>query len=192
METTDYAKQASDFIASTGLKITKQYQGHRSYFPDDKEQRAVWSITFSREDKSAHARWPLKPSYTFTFGQSIVDSYIIEDDEGYRTFPIKLKQWPWGINTKWPKSYAEALAKGKGKIGGRYSIRQAKQEPTDYDVLTCVEKTAPSTFEDFCSEYDYDTDSRKALDTFLKVQEQAAAMARLFTPDELERLAEIQ
>jgi hypothetical protein len=180
MQSTDYDKQAAEFIAATGLKITKAYQGHRPYFPDDKEQRAVWSITFERDGRK---------SYTFTFGQSITDSYTIYDE---RAYPRKLKQWPWGINTKWPKSYAEALASGNGKVGDRYTIRQVKTEPSDYSVLTAIERITPETFEEFCGEYGFDTDSRAALDTFLKVQEQAAAIARLFTPDELERLAEMQ
>jgi hypothetical protein len=61
-----------------------------------------------------------------------------------------------------------------------------------YDVLSCLTKYDPGSFMDFCSEFDYGTDSRKALKTYLAVQEEYHNVARLFTEDEMEKLEEIQ
>jgi hypothetical protein len=64
-------------------------------------------------------------------------------------------------------------------------------EPSMYDVLTCLQKNDPETFENFCSMYDYNTDSRTAERTYKAVCKEYAAVERLFG-DILEELQEIQ
>lgn len=71
------------------------------------------------------------------------------------------------------------------------SINDGTKEPTLYDVLTCLTKYDPETFENFCSEYGYDTDSRSAERTYKAVCKEWAAVERLFS-DCLEELQEIQ
>lgn len=66
------------------------------------------------------------------------------------------------------------------------------EEPTMYDVLACLTKYDPGTFENFCGDYGYDTDSRKAEKTYKAVCREFAAMERLFSPEILEEMAEIQ
>ena len=63
--------------------------------------------------------------------------------------------------------------------------------PTAYDVLTCLEKYGFETFEDFCGEFGYDTDSRKALKTFKAVNREAQKVHDLWN-DCLEELCEIK
>lgn len=63
--------------------------------------------------------------------------------------------------------------------------------PSVYDVLACLTKYDPGTFEDFCSNYGYDEDSRTAERVYFAVQKEYAQLARLFTPDQMEELAEI-
>lgn len=65
-------------------------------------------------------------------------------------------------------------------------------EPTLYDVLTCLQKYDVGTFEDFCSDYGYDTDSRTAFKTYKAVVKEFQAMERLFNSEELEVLQMIQ
>jgi|SRR5581483_1818525 len=72
----------------------------------------------------------------------------------------------------------------------RTHIRK-RTAPTDYDVLTCLTKYDPGTFDDFCSEYGYDTDSRKAEKTYFSVQAEFANVQKLFG-DVIDELAEIQ
>lgn len=63
--------------------------------------------------------------------------------------------------------------------------------PSVYDVLACLTKYDPGTFEDFCSDYGYDEDSRTAERIYFAVQKEYAQLASLFTPDEMDELAEI-
>jgi hypothetical protein len=71
------------------------------------------------------------------------------------------------------------------------SIAAGNTPPTMYDVLTCLTKYDPETFEYFCREYGYDTDSIKALETYKAVQREFNGVNRLFN-DILEQLQEIQ
>jgi hypothetical protein len=72
------------------------------------------------------------------------------------------------------------------------SIAQGSNEPTMYDVLTCLQKYDVGTFEDFCGEYGYDNDSRRAEKIYKAVCKEYQGMQRLFTESELNLLSEIQ
>jgi len=72
------------------------------------------------------------------------------------------------------------------------SIAQGSNTPTLYDVLTCLQKYEVGSFEDFCRDFGYDTDSRTAEKTYKAVVKEFQAMQRLFNSDELEVLQMIQ
>lgn len=61
---TDYEKQGTDFLEKHGIKMTTKFEGSRRYFNDDKEDRDVFKVSFSR----GSARLNIE------FGQSINDS----------------------------------------------------------------------------------------------------------------------
>lgn len=67
-----------------------------------------------------------------------------------------------------------------------------KIAPTAYDVLACLEKYEHADFEDFCSNYGYDTDSIKALKTYEACKAEYQALQALFSDEEMELLREIQ
>jgi hypothetical protein len=71
------------------------------------------------------------------------------------------------------------------------SIAAEDTPPTMYDILTCLTKYNPETFEDFCGEYGYNTDSINALNTYKAVKREFNGVNRLFG-DILEQLQEIQ
>ena len=71
------------------------------------------------------------------------------------------------------------------------SISAKDTPPTMYDILTCLTKYNPETFEDFCSEYGYNTDSINAQKTYKAVKREFNGVNRLFS-DILEELQEIQ
>lgn len=71
------------------------------------------------------------------------------------------------------------------------SIAEGSNEPTFYDVLACLTKYDPESFEDFCGNYGYDNDSRKAYKTYKAVVKEWENMQRLFNSEELELLQEI-
>lgn len=71
------------------------------------------------------------------------------------------------------------------------SIAAEDTPPTMYDILSCLTKYNPETFEDFCGEYGYNTDSINALNTYKAVKREFNGVNRLFN-DVLEELQEIQ
>lgn len=86
-----------------------------------------------------------------------------------------------------------------GKQRGRYTTRfgasihmtHNNESPSAYDLLTCLTKYDPGTFEDFCSEFGYDSDSRKAEKTYKAVVRDWHKVNKFFTPEEIEELQEI-
>ena len=71
------------------------------------------------------------------------------------------------------------------------SVHSDRKKPTMYDVLSCLTKYNPGTFEDFCADYDYDTYSRRAERIYKAVCREWKAVERLFG-DIIEELQEIQ
>ena len=128
--TTDYQKQAIDFLKETGTTFTSTYKTHDFYFPEDKDTRDIYTITL----KNSRHR------YRFTFGQSITNT---------------------------------------------------GQHPTPYDVLASLTKYEVFSFEDFCGDYGYDVDSRKAYKTYKAVMKEWKNIELLFTPEQIEQLQEI-
>jgi len=67
------------------------------------------------------------------------------------------------------------------------------KEPEAYDVLAFIsgEIYFPDSFEEFCRDYGYDLDSRKAEIMFRRCNQFAKRRQTFFTPTEQEALAEI-
>lgn len=63
--------------------------------------------------------------------------------------------------------------------------------PTAYDVLACLTKSDPGTFENFCSEMGYDSDSRKAEKIYKLVCEEWRKVNQFFTDEEMQQLQNI-
>ena len=72
------------------------------------------------------------------------------------------------------------------------SIANTGITPKPYDVLACLTNYDPGTFENFCSDFGYDADSRKAYKTYKAVMKEWKNIELLFTPDQIEKLQEIQ
>lgn len=65
-EISSYEQQALDFMKSTKTKLTTHYKEHAAYFPQDKTSRDIYKCTL----------FTSLGQYTFTFGQSIINSGI--------------------------------------------------------------------------------------------------------------------
>jgi len=80
------------------------------------------------------------------------------------------------------------------KIVPRYQTKRNKQFeiPSAYDILACLQKTEVGTFENFCSELGYDTDSITAKDIYTKVTEEYKELERLYNEREMIELREIE
>lgn len=116
----------------------------------------------------------LKHGIKLTFGSPSYGSHFDDDKQSRYIFPCKLS-----CNGK---SYSFKFGQ---------SIAAGDERPSMYDVLACMTKYDPGTFENFCSEYGYDTDSRKAEKTYKAVCKEFAAMERLFSPEVLNEMQDI-
>ena len=175
---TDYEKQAADFLEKTGCKMTITYKENRKYFPNDEETRDVYEVKIERGSRV----------WKFEFGNSIKDSEFVAV-YGKRRFKI-----PSEMRTK---SNAEIAWYVKRNL--QYDFGTAKADriirpvpPSEYDVLSCLTKYDPESFEDFCSEFGYDTDSKKADKVYSGVKEEWLNVCRMWSDSEIEELCEIQ
>ena len=66
-------------------------------------------------------------------------------------------------------------------------------EPTEYDILACLEKYDVGTFEDFVDEFGYESDSLRCAKRIYKaVTREYNNICRCFTPEQIEAMREIQ
>ena len=162
---------------SFNLSFKAEFLRNDFYFAGDKDKRDIYKITLSRGNRK----------YSFEFGQSIVKSGFYAS-YGKQKYIIPREK----INNKdsdlkiWVRFN---LQRDFGNVVNDKIVRPIA--PTLYDVLTCLQKYDVGTFEDFCSEFGYDTDSRNAKKTYKAVVKEYDKMCSLFSNDELEVLTEI-
>lgn len=175
----NYEKQAQDFLDKTESTFECMFLRNGKYFDDDKEPRDIYKITLRRGNRS----------FTFEFGQSIAKSFRIEYRHRGISIPINdewrgLSKQKIIMRIKWTTKYDDF---GSTKN----DIISIGIEPTAYDVLSCLTKHDPGSFDDFCDEYGYDNDSRKAEKIYNAVVNEWNNVAMLWNEFELNELAEI-
>lgn len=82
--------------------------------------------------------------------------------------------------------------RGKRNIG--YSVvhpRGKRKTVAAYDLLACIQKSEVSTFENFCADFGYDSDSRKAEQTYHAVAKEWKKVQQFFTKEEIAQLQKI-
>jgi len=87
---------------------------------------------------------------------------------------------------------AEIGVRTKGGFGYYLKKDKNKRVLHAYDVLACLTKDNPGMFSDFCSEYGYEEDSRKAFSTYEDVCEEWKKVSSFFSASEIEELLEVQ
>ena len=97
-----------------------------------------------------------------------------EDKEERDVCSITLKNW----RGSWTFRFGQSIAR-EGTL------------PVAYDVLAALQKHDAGTFEDFCNEYGYSEDSRKAEKTYKAVAKEWENVQRMFSSEEIEELQEI-
>lgn len=161
----EYEQAAMDFLQLTNSELHIEFYAYDKHFDDDKEKRFIWNVTLKREMRS----------YSFKFGGSIQDTYNA----------VKLKKPLKSIADK------DDFDRNIRIVTAQRNISKLKT-PTAYDILTCLTKYDPGSFENFCSEFGYDIDSRKAEKTYNAVVNEWHHIAMLYNDQELEQLQEIQ
>lgn len=132
-----------------------------------------------------------KHGVTLTVTFSHYGLYFPDDKEKRDVYNCFLQRKGKGYSFTFGQSIAHSTGSKKW-VGQGIKRKEVsnKKVPTMYDILACLQKYDPDTFDNFCSEFGYDTDSRKALDTYLSVQEEWKGVRSLFH-DILEELQEI-
>lgn len=66
-------------------------------------------------------------------------------------------------------TYAITILRGNASMTINFgqSIANKGKKPSSYDILACLTKYNPGSFEEFCNDFGYDADSRKAYDIYL-------------------------
>lgn len=115
---------------------------------------------------------------------------------------VKLPPWNDGPHTMtedqhWRVTFKRTIGKSRRTLGFDFwqSINAtSKGQPvTAYDALACISSDfhCPETFKDFCSDYDFDIDSRKAEQTFKRASAFAKRLRGFFSEEEAADLSEL-
>ena len=174
MKNTDYEKQANDFLSKTNTKISSKYIKNGFYFERDKGTRDIYEITIMRGSRKI----------IFTFGNSIVNSQYYNDKRynGKRTYSLNGKERTGGYSI---------LDIEKYKNGGMELELIKGIPPTNYSILSCLQKNEVGTFEDFCGEFGYSEDSRTAEKIYKTVCKEYNNVCKIWNDEEIEELQEI-
>jgi hypothetical protein len=120
------------------------------------------------------------------------DIYQIMLTRGERKFISEFSQsinrsgkfWRYG-------NYEHGIGHKKPFGAGEWDKNKNFAEPDAYCVLACLTKHDPGTFEDFCGDFGYSTDSRRAEKTYFAVVNEYTRLCTLYNGAEMEILAEI-
>ena len=175
---TNYEKQATDFLEKTGCTMTITYKETREYFPGEKEKRDVYSVKIERGRRI----------WEFEFGNSIKDSEFVAV-YGKTKYPIPEK-FREKSNSEITLYVKWNLQSDFGTVKADHIIRPVA--PSEYSILACLTKYDPDSFENFCSEFGYDTDSKTAERTYKAVRDEWMNVCRIWNDEEIEQLQEIQ
>lgn len=167
----EYVKQANDFLTKANATCKIEFGGvSRNENWKEKEKRNWYDVTIATP----------KGTMSFVFWDSIHNTEIsMMTLEQYAEKKLRRR-----LNDM---SYAE-------KKKADMQLKKLKEEavPDVYDVLACLQKYDIGTFEDFCSEFGYDEDSRTAERIYIAVVKEYKELARIFTDEQMEELCEIQ
>lgn len=168
----EYLKQAKKFLNKANAKCEIVYGGiSRNENWREKEKRNWYDVTITTP----------RGKMTFTFWDSIHNTEISTMTlEEYAKKKLRYNRFE-------DMPYNE-------KVKAKNNLARLKTEavPDEYDVLACLEKYDPGTFEDFCSEFGYDEDSRTAERIYIAVIKEYKNLTRIFTEEQMEESREIQ
>lgn len=173
----EYTQQAKDFLNQTNTTFNAEFLKHGKHFADDKDNRDIYKITLKRGARV----------FSFNFGQSINNSGFYYT-KGVQKTDLDRKY------LKEPKNLGRFIKQTLDFSflnNGKSDVIHYPKEPTEYDVLACLTKYEVGTLEDFCAEFGYDTDSKKAEVIYKAVLNEYQNVAMLWNDEEIELLSEI-
>lgn len=178
IDSSEYEKAAEMFLELTDTKMSAEFTKHDFYFQGDKEKRDIYKITFQRGGRK----------FSLDFGQSIVNSGF------YFTMGCKkvdIDRSKWTLKRHELLHHIAKINIGTGDKflnNGKSDTIHYPKTPTAYDVLACLQKYDAGTFENFCGDFGYDTDSRTAKKTYKAVVKEFGKVCEMWTDAEIEAM----
>lgn len=186
-----YIKQAKDFLTKTETIFAVKFLRNDYHWDSDTTKRDIYEITFTRGNRSMVVVFGQSIANSMYYHDKVSNAHYAEGKEYYhqvngsmtkRAFKDKFFSFICPMSV--PRQNESYMRKAKILIDGK--------PPTEYDVLACLTKYDPGTFEDFCSEFGYETDSIKATKIYQSVKSEALDVERMWSDLEIELLQEIQ
>ena len=189
----EYEEQAQQFLKETGTEFKAVFFKHGKHFDEDDEERDIYEIVLKRGDRE----------YKFKFGQSLDESGLRLFSNKERTkrtrhkgfkIPKEIREKIEQAKTQQERSQASLtfrrwFEKEHFSLSGLYW--DFGKEPTAYNILASITSYSPDDFNNFCGEYGYDTDSRKAEKFYNAVCDEWKNIQILYSNEEIEKLQEI-
>lgn len=174
----EYTKQAEDFLTKYGLEFRAVLVGDDcpQYCEDALADRDMDKINVFPRKTHIHGKHYRCTVSGAGRGHVSFDFWNSYSDEEYNALGCK----------------AYRMGETVFKYSDRRIINGSRQcTPVAYDLLACIQKSDVDTFENFCAEFGYDTDSRRAFDTFEAVQKEWRKIQKFFKVEEIEALQEM-
>jgi hypothetical protein len=167
----EYVKQAKDFLNKANAKCEIVYGGiSRNETWKETAKRNWYDVTITTS----------RGKMSYVFWDSINNTEISQ---------MTLEEY---VEKKLKRRYSDFSYDERKKAERELKKLKTKAVPSEYDVLACLEKYDVGTFEDFCSEFGYDEDSRTAERIYIAVIKEYKDLTRIFTEEQMEELSEIQ
>lgn len=164
-----YTKTASEFLKDANATCNIEFGGiSKNQTWKDNEKRKWYDVTISTPNGNMN----------FVFWDSIYNTEM---------YLITLEQY---VEKKFGYRFEDTTYLEQVKASKELD-KLKKENPTAYDILSCLTKYDPGSFEDFCFEYGYDDDSISALQIYLGVVKEYHDLKRIFTDEQMERLRDI-
>jgi hypothetical protein len=170
---TNYEQQANEFLQKTNTTVKIDFLKYGLHFDDDKERRDIYNVTIKRGSRQ----------FSFNFGNSLNNSgeYI-----GHKILCTnEFGRYLFSAN--------EVKDMRKIQFLNRFDIRKNEnyKAPTNYDILACLQKYDVGSFLDFCSDFGYNEDSKKAQKIYHAVCKEYDNVCKIWNDSEIELLNEI-
>mgnify|MGYP001578815814 CR=1 FL=1 len=176
----DYDKEAKDLLDKMGVEMKAVFVAYDKYFPSDKEPRDIYDCTFIRKPNILCVR----------FGQSVHNSQNPRYAKLFAEYTHSASEL--GYVREGYKASTKLIA-DRANVARRCGLHAPPEpkKPTEYDLICCIQKTDPGTFNEFCSEYDYNNDSIKDFQLYQRVCDEWERVRKFFTSEELKLLQEV-
>jgi len=178
----EYENQALTFLKKTKTSLVARYLKHDSYFEGEKETRDIYQIMLKRGEYV----------YSFEFGQSLKKSVYYSLDA---KFKLNILHNFFVCEDDAKRKIEQIYTLNKNRLDIRHDpiniIKHEREAPNNYDILACLTKYDPGTFENFCSDFGYNTDSKKDERIYNSAVDEYMNLKALFTDEELELMNEI-